>query len=76
MRQETSDQVGCKKLVVWQKSHQLVLDVYKVTNNFSKSELFGLTSQMRRCAVSVPANLVEGYSRKTIKDKLNFFCYC
>ncbi|MBI2057398.1 MAG: four helix bundle protein [Candidatus Yanofskybacteria bacterium] len=73
MRQETSGQVGYRKLIVWQKSHQLAKDIYKVTNDFLKSELFGLTSQMRRCAVSVPANLVGGYSRKTIKDKLNFF---
>lgn len=73
MRQETSDQVGYKKLIVWYKSHLLVKQIYKVTVNFPKSELFGLTSQMRRCSVSVPANIVEGYSRKSIKEKLNFY---
>lgn len=45
------------KLVVWQKSHDLVLSVYEITNNFPKDELFGLTNQMRRAAVSIPSNI-------------------
>ena len=73
MRQETSDQVGYKKLIVWQKAHLLVKSIYKITGIFPKDELFGLTSQMRRSAVSVPANIVEGYSRKSVKEKLNFY---
>ena len=73
MEQETSDQVGYKKLIVWQKSHLLVMEIYKITSNFPKDELFGLTSQMRRSAVSIPANIVEGYSRRSIKEKLNFY---
>ncbi|MEK7194905.1 MAG: four helix bundle protein [Patescibacteria group bacterium] len=59
--------------MVWQKAHRLVLLVYSATKSFPKEEVFGLTSQMRRCAVSVPANIVEGYGRKSDKEKLNFF---
>jgi len=73
LNQDKSDQVGYKKLIVWQKSHLLVKEIYKITGNFPKDELFGLTNQMRRCAVSVPANIVEGYSRKSVKEKLNFY---
>jgi four helix bundle protein len=50
------------KLLVWQRAHQLVISVYKFTASFPKSELFGLTSQIRRAAVSVPANIAEGYA--------------
>ncbi|MBI4085678.1 MAG: four helix bundle protein [Candidatus Liptonbacteria bacterium] len=63
---------GYKKLNVYQKANGLVLVVYKTTSTFPKEELFGLISQMRRCAVSVPANIVEGYGRRTKKDKLQF----
>lgn len=58
-----------KDLIVWQKAHQFVLMVYKYSENFPKSELFGLTSQLRRAAVSVPANIVEGYRKAGTKDK-------
>lgn len=64
---------GYKHLNVWIKAHSLVLLVYKVTRNFPKDEMFGLVPQMRRCAVSVPANIVEGYGRRTSKDKLQFY---
>jgi|SRR3989344_1452468 len=53
-----------RDLIVWQRSIQLVKAVYKLTDEFPKSEIFGLVSQMRRAAVSIPANLAEGYSRK------------
>ncbi len=53
---------GFRKLLVWQKAHQLVMLIYKFTENFPKSELFGLTSQIRRAIVSVPANIAEGYA--------------
>jgi four helix bundle protein len=53
---------GFRKLLVWQRAHQLVLLVYKFTKSFPKIELFGLTSQVRRAAVSVPANIAEGYA--------------
>ena len=56
-------------LVVWQKSHALVLRVYKVTRAFPKDELFGITSQMRRAAVSVSANIAEAFSKKGKADK-------
>ncbi len=49
-----------KKLKVWQRSHQLALDVYKSTNDFPNSELYGLINQMRRSAVSIPSNIAEG----------------
>jgi four helix bundle protein len=49
-----------RDIKVWQKGHQLTLDVYKLTNTFPKSEMFALTSQMRRAAMSVPANVAEG----------------
>lgn len=60
------------KLIIWQKSHDLVLQVYLETRKFPKSELYGITSQIRRSASSVPANIVEGYSRKTKKEFIQF----
>ena len=57
-----------KDLKVWQKSYQLCLEMYKVTGSFPADEKFGLTSQMRRAAVSIPSNIAEGYGRKTIPD--------
>ena len=62
-----------KDLSVWQKSHEFVLKIYKVTRAFPSYELFGLTSQIRRSAVSIPANIVEGFKRKGKADKLRFF---
>jgi four helix bundle protein len=59
-------------LVVWQKSHALVLRVYKMTRSFPKEELFGLSAQMRRAAVSVPANIAEGFSKRGRADKARF----
>ncbi len=52
-----------KTLQVWEKAHQLVLAVYRATADFPKEELYGLTSQMRRAAVSIPANIAEGCGR-------------
>ena len=59
-------------LMVWQKAHELVIRTYKLSKAFPKDELFGLTSQIRRAAVSVPANIAEGFKRVTIPDKLRF----
>ena len=55
-------------LKVWQKSHELVLEVYKVTQQFPNEEKFGLTSQIRRSAVSVAANIAEGSKRQHLKE--------
>jgi four helix bundle protein len=60
------------ELIVWQKAHQFVLKIYQVSKNFPREELYGLTSQMRRAAISVPANIAEGYKKKGKQDKLKF----
>jgi four helix bundle protein len=60
-------------LIVWQKSHRLILDLYQNTENFPKEEIFGLTNQMRRCSVSISSNIAEGFGRKSPKEKTNFF---
>ena len=59
-------------LIVWQKAHQFVLYVYRSTQEFPKEEIFGLTAQFRRAAVSVPANIVEGFKRRGKRDKFRF----
>jgi four helix bundle protein len=58
-----------QELIVWQKSHRLVLNVYRLTSQFPKHELYGLASQMRRAAVSIPANIAEGFKRRSRPDK-------
>ena len=60
------------KLLVWQRAHSLVLKIYEVTNSFPKEEIWGLTSQIRRSAVSVPSNIVEGKARGSRKDFKSF----
>ena len=62
-----------KDLIAWQKGHRLVLMIYEITKKFPKEEQFGLVSQMRRCAVSITSNIAEGFSRKTYKDKSQFY---
>jgi four helix bundle protein len=57
-------------LMVWQKAHAYVLDIYKATEQFPRSELFGLTPQMRRAAVSIPANIAEGFKKRGLRDKV------
>ncbi len=61
-----------KELIVWQKSIGLVKDVYKLTGKFPKNELYGLSSQMQRAAISIPSNIAEGYSRKNLKEYIQF----
>ena len=60
-------------LKAWQEGHKLVLTIYKEAEKFPKKEIFGLTSQMRRSAVSVTSNIAEGFSRNTNKDKCHFY---
>jgi len=59
-------------LVVWQKAHEFVLTVYRFTASFPKSELYGLTSQLRRAAVSIAANIAEGFKKTGRTDKARF----
>ncbi|MBI5456141.1 four helix bundle protein [Candidatus Kaiserbacteria bacterium] len=61
-----------RELIVWQKSRKFVTEVYRLTENFPKSEMFGLTSQMRRAVVSIPANIAEGYARKHRAEYIQF----
>lgn len=63
---------GFKNLVLWQKAHDLVLEVYRMTSNLPKTEKYGLTNQIQRSSVSVPANIVEGFGRISAKEKLRF----
>jgi four helix bundle protein len=60
-------------LEVWQKAHQLVLVVYKITQTFPNEEKFGLVSQMRRAGVSIAANIAEGFKKRGTRDKANFY---
>ena len=60
-------------LIVWQKAHRFVLAIYKMTDSFPKSEMFGLISQMRRAAFSIPANIAEGFKKKSKADKLRYY---
>jgi four helix bundle protein len=57
-----------KELTIWQKSYQLCLEIYRITKIFPGEERYGLTSQIRRAAVSVPSNIAEGYGRKTTPE--------
>ena len=61
-----------KELVVWQRGIQLVTEIYRLTEKFPRTEVFGLTSQIRRAAVSIPANIAEGYARKHRAEYLQF----
>jgi four helix bundle protein len=59
-------------LIVWQKAHEFVLGVYKLSRGFPREEIYGLTSQFRRAAVSIPANIAEGFKKKGQHDKARF----
>ncbi|MCL4501230.1 MAG: four helix bundle protein [Deltaproteobacteria bacterium] len=61
-----------RKQKVWQKSHQLTLDIYKVTGNFPREEVYGLTNQIRRSCASIPANIAEGCGRNSDADFSRF----
>jgi four helix bundle protein len=61
-----------RDLKVWQKAHQLVLDIYQATKEFPPEEKYGLAAQLRRSAASIPTNIVEGFKRKSRKDFAHF----
>jgi len=61
-----------RDLIVWQKSVDLVKNIYLCTQTFPKEEQYGLTNQMRRCAVSIPSNIAEGYGRNSTGDYKRF----
>ncbi len=61
-----------KNIKVWQKAHEMVLEIYKITKEFPSSEKYGLTAQLRRSAASVATNIVEGYKRRSDKDFAHF----
>jgi len=63
---------GYKKLIVWQKADELAYMIYTISKEFSKEEIYGITSQLRRAALSVPINIVEGYARSNKKEFKNF----
>jgi len=62
-----------QNIIAWQKAHEFVLMVYRVTKSFPDFEKFGLCSQFQRAAVSIPANIAEGYKKLSRADKLRFF---
>ena len=61
-----------QQLIVWQKAHQFVLGAYRLTENFPRSETYGLTSKFRRASVSIPANIAEGFKKRGRADKARF----
>ncbi len=61
-----------RDLIVWQKSYQLVIEIYQITKGFPKEELYGLVQQIRRSAVSIPSNIAEGYGRQFQKEYKQF----
>ncbi|MBD3281245.1 four helix bundle protein [Candidatus Uhrbacteria bacterium] len=62
-------------IYTWQQAHELVVEIYKITKTFPKDETYGLISQLRRAAVSVTSNIAEGFSRKSVKEKAQFYDY-
>ncbi|MDR2968410.1 MAG: four helix bundle protein [Tannerellaceae bacterium] len=62
-----------EQIAVWQKAHQYVLAIYRITKKYPKEEIFCLVSQMRRAAASITANIAEGYARIGYKEKLRFY---
>ena len=62
-----------EELEVWKLAHAWVLEIYRLSENFPKHELFGLTSQLRRAAISVPANIAEGFKKRGVPDKARYY---
>ena len=59
-----------ENLLLWKKAHAYVFEIYRITKEFPRSEIFGLTAEMRRAAVSVPANIAEGFKKRTPREKI------
>jgi four helix bundle protein len=73
MNQESSKLKSFTKLTTWIEGHKLVLIIYELTQKFPKEEIFGLTNQLRRAAVSVTSNIAAGFSRYSYKEKIQFY---
>lgn len=71
-KQEAISGIGYRRLIAWQKSDVLAHKIYEVASHFPKNELFGLTSQLRRAALSVPTNIIEGYARASRNEFRHF----
>ncbi len=63
------------ELPAWQEGHQLVLEIFQATKNFSPTEVYGLTSQIKRSALAITSNIVEGFGRKVFKEKVQFYSF-
>ena len=61
-----------KDLIVWQKAHQLVLEIYKMSLELPENERYGISNQIKRCSASVPFNISESFGRSGLKDKIRF----
>ena len=61
-----------RDLLVWQKSMKLVTEIYQLSKSFPKDENYGITAQIRRCSVSIPSNIAEGYGRRSTQDYIRF----
>lgn len=73
MEKQKTSAKSFEDLVVWQKAHKFVLSTYTYTATFPKEEVYGLSSQFRRAAVSIPANISEGFKKRGVKDKLRYY---
>ena len=74
MNQELSKKIKTfTDLIAWREGHKLVLFIYEITKKFPSNEVYGLTSQLKRCSVSITSNIAEGFSRQYYKEKLQFY---
>lgn len=73
MNQESGKLKSFTDLDAWKQGHILVIEIYKITKQFPRDELFGLINQIRRCAVSITSNIAEGFSRQSYREKVQFY---